>query len=136
MKKVTCHFKLVFWSCDILTLDDLVEVFLPEYELLNCACGKGACFQLVDLGVLVTWIGTKLEGRGIGSFGIFVPKRTLEQDWRRNRIETIRIPSLRFLASRLESDHVVVLSTRTCLDSCLNLLGSGVLTQCPMPEVV
>jgi hypothetical protein len=127
MKKATCHFELVFWSCDILTLDDLVEVFLPEYELLDSACGKGACFQLVDLGVLVTWIGTKLEGRRVGSFGIFVPKRTLEQDWRRNRVETIGVPILWFLASRVESDHFVVF---------INLLGSGVLTQCPMPEVV
>jgi hypothetical protein len=58
---------------------------------------------------------------------MFVPKRTLEQDWRRNRIETIGVPILWFLASRVESDHFVVF---------INLLGSGVLTQCPMPEVV
>jgi hypothetical protein len=52
--------------------------------------------------------------------------------WRRRHA----ISHLSFGPMTFCEDHLVVLSTRTYLDSFLNLLGSGVLTQCPMPEVV
>ena len=79
----------------------------------------------------------------IGIFGCFLSSSLwrnyafrIDKAFLRTCIKMIGCPVLWFLGRHLDGNHLVVLNAHPCLVCFVNLLGSGVLTQCPMPEVV